>query len=310
MLILPRMIRVGPAGWAYRDWNGIVYPKPRPRGFDPLAYLARWFDTVEINATFYRPAAATVARRWLASVADHDRFRFTAKAWQRFTHARDAALTRADVAAAREALDVLHGAGRLGAVLLQFPWSFKRGDDERAWLDDVTRALADYPLVIEVRHASWNVPPFYRELAERGIGFVNIDQPLFARSIGPSATATAPVGYVRLHGRNAGDWFREGATVEERYDYLYSADELLPWADRARQVAAVAREVFVVTNNHFQGQAVANAAMLQAMLGGAPASAPPGVAERYALPAHGGGHPTPRFTALAVRRACCRRRGR
>jgi uncharacterized protein YecE (DUF72 family) len=275
------MIRVGPAGWAYEDWNGIVYPKPRPRGFDPLTHLARWFDTVEVNATFYRPASAATAEKWLARVADNDRFRFTAKAWQRLTHARDEALTRADVAAAREALDALHGAGRLGAALLQFPWSFKRDDDSRVWLDDVTRALADLPLVIEVRHESWNVPAFYHELAERGIGFVNIDQPLFARSIGPSAAAPAPVGYVRLHGRNYEDWFREGAGVEARYDYLYSADELLPWADRTRQVAATAQEVYVVTNNHFQGKAVANAVMLQAMLDGAAKGAPPGVVERY-----------------------------
>ena len=277
------MIRVGPAGWAYEDWNGIVYPKPRPRGFDPLTHLAAYFDTVEVNSTFYRPATADTARKWVARVADNERFRFTAKAWQRFTHARDEALTRADVAAAREALDPLHDAGRLGAVLLQFPWSFKRDDDARAWLDDATRALADFPLALEVRHASWNVPAFYRELADRGIGFVNIDQPLFARSLGPSATATAPVGYVRLHGRNYEDWFREGATVEERYDYLYSADELLPWADRARQIAATAADVYVVTNNHFEGKAVANAATLRGMVEGTAPSAPPGVAARYAL---------------------------
>ena len=277
------MIRVGPAGWAYEDWNGIVYPKPRPRGFDPLTHLAAYFDTVEVNSTFYRPATADTARKWVARVADNARFRFTAKAWQRFTHARDEALTRADVAAAREALDPLHDAGRLGAVLLQFPWSFKRDDDARAWLDDATRALADFPLALEVRHASWNVPAFYRELAGRGIGFVNIDQPLFARSLGPSATATAPVGYVRLHGRNYEDWFREGATVEERYDYLYSADELLPWADRARQIAATAADVYVVTNNHFEGKAVANAATLRAMVDGTAPSAPAGVAARYAL---------------------------
>ncbi len=275
------MIRVGPAGWAYEDWKGIVYPAPRPRGFEPLGHLARWFDTVEINATFYRPATATTARQWLGRVADHPRFRFTAKAWQRLTHARDEALTRGDVATAREAFEVLRDGGRLGAVLLQFPWSFRRDDAGRVWLDDVTRALADLPLVLEVRHASWDVPAFYRELVERGIGFVNIDQPLFARSIGPSATATAAVGYVRLHGRNYDDWFRDGASVEERYDYLYSADELLPWADRARRIAATAPEVFVVTNNHFEGKAVANAVMLQAMLDGAPKDAPPGVAARY-----------------------------
>jgi uncharacterized protein YecE (DUF72 family) len=132
-----------------------------------------------------------------------------------------------------------------------------------------------------VRHASWNVPAFYRELAERGIGFVNIDQPLFARSIGPSAAATAPVGYVRLHGRNYEDWFRDGASVEERYDYLYSADELLPWADRTRRVAEATQEVYVVTNNHFQGKAVANAVMLKSMIDRTPAAAPDGVVGRY-----------------------------
>lgn len=275
------MIRIGPAGWAYDDWNGIVYPTPRPRGFDPLAYLAGYFDTVEVNSTFYRPATAATARKWVDRVADNPRFRFTAKAWRRFTHERDEAFTRADVAAAREALDPLHEAERLGAVLLQFPWSFKRDDESRHWLDDVTSAYRGYPLVLEVRHASWNVPAFYEALADRGIGFVNIDQPLFARSIGPSATATAPIGYVRLHGRNYEDWFREGAGVEARYDYLYSADELRPWADRTRKVAERAGDVYVVTNNHFQGKAVANAAMLGVMLGEGATGAPPGVVERY-----------------------------
>ena len=275
------MLRIGPAGWAYEDWNGIVYPAPRPRGFDPLAFVAAHFDTVEINSTFYHPPAAATARKWIERVADHPRFRFTAKAWRRLTHERDTAFGRADVAAVREALDPLHDADRLGAVLLQFPWSFKRDDVARQWLDDVTGALRPYPLALEVRHASWDVPAFYEALADRGIGFVNIDQPLFRRSLGPTATATAPVGYVRLHGRNHDDWFRTGATVEERYDYLYSADELRPWADRVRRIAESAPEVYVVTNNHFQGKAIANAVMLEAMLGDPAPRVPPGVAARY-----------------------------
>jgi uncharacterized protein YecE (DUF72 family) len=190
------------------------------------------------------------------------------------------------VDAVRRGLDVLADAGRLGAVLVQFPWSFKRDDASREWLDDVTRAFgaggAGYPLVLEVRHTSWDVPAFYAALAARGIGFVNIDQPRFARSLGPSAAATAPVGYVRLHGRNADDWFRADAGVNERYDYLYTADELAPWAERTRAVAAVAPETYVVTNNHYRGQAVTNAVMLEAMLAGRPAAAPPGVAAAYA----------------------------
>jgi uncharacterized protein YecE (DUF72 family) len=195
-------VRVGPAGWSYKDWDGIVYPAPRPRGFDPLEYLAGYFDTVEVNSTYYRPATAEAARGWAGRAAAGERapgrFRFTAKLWERFTHHRDRAFTAAEVDEVRRGLDVLAEAGRLGAVLVQFPWSFKRDAAGREWLDDVTRAFgaggAGYPLALEVRHASWDVPAFYRALAERGVGFVNVDQPLFARSLGPSAAATAPVG--------------------------------------------------------------------------------------------------------------------
>jgi uncharacterized protein YecE (DUF72 family) len=268
------MIRVGPAGWSYKDWAGTVYPAPRPRGFDPLAYLARYFDTIEINSTFYRPAARTSAEDWMRRVADRANFRFTAKLWTRFTHERDTAFTTDDVDAVHEAMAPLHDAGRLGALLLQFPWSFRRTDENRQWLDDVTRAFRRYPQVLEVRHESWNVPAFYSELAERGIGFVNIDQPRFSNSIAPSGTATSAVGYVRLHGRNYEDWFREGAGVEARYDYLYSPDELDPWVERSKDVAAATIETFIVTNNHFQGKAIANAVMIQSKLAGAPVPAP------------------------------------
>ena len=125
------------------------------------------------------------------------------------------------------------------------------------------------------------MPAFYAGLAERGIGFVNVDQPQFAKSIAPSATTTATVGYVRLHGRNYEDWWRVDAGVEARYDYLYPAAELEPWAERTRAVAAAATEVYVVTNNHYRGQAVTNAAMLDAMLTGAPVAVPPGVLAAY-----------------------------
>ena len=274
-------IRIGPAGWSYKDWAGPVYPVPKPRGFDPLEYLSRYFDTIEINSTFYRPAARSTADEWIRRVAHNSDFRFTAKLWNRFTHARDTAFSPADVEAVNEGIGPLFDAGQLGALLLQFPWSFKRTDESRQWLDDVTRAFRRYPLVLEVRHESWNVPGFYRELAERGIGFVNIDQPHFHHSIKPSATATASVGYVRLHGRNYADWFREGAGVEERYDYLYSADELDPWVERAKDVGAATIETFIITNNHFQGQAIANAVMLKAKIDGAPVVAPPPVVAAF-----------------------------
>ena len=275
------MIRFGVAGWDYQDWWGRVYPAAKPRGFDPLAYLARYFDTIEINSTFYRPASARSATNWVKRVAHNRDFKFTAKLWQRFTHERDRAWSRDDVTITQEGLDPLADAGRLGCVLAQFPWSFKRTPESREWLDDVLSAFARFPLALEVRHASWNVPEFYTSLAERGVSVVNIDQPVFKNSIKPGARVTAGLGYVRLHGRNYENWFRDDAEPHERYDYLYSADELKPWLERIHEVAERTRETYVIANNHYEGQGAANAAMLRKLYGAANVEVPPALEETY-----------------------------
>ncbi len=275
------MIRFGVAGWDYEDWWGRVYPASRPRGFDPLAYLARYFDTIEINSTFYRPATAKSATSWAKRVGHNQNFQFTAKLWQRFTHQRDAAWSPDDVMLAQDSLKPLADAGRLGCVLVQFPWSFKRSPESREWLDDVLGAFAEFPLAVEVRHSSWNVPEFYASLAERGVGVVNLDQPIFRHSIQPGARVTARVGYVRLHGRNYENWFRNDAEPHERYDYLYSAEELKPWLDRIHEVAERARETYVITNNHYEGQGAANAAMLRKLYGADRVEVPPELEEAY-----------------------------
>jgi uncharacterized protein YecE (DUF72 family) len=274
-------IRVGTAGWAYADWNGVVYPKPMPRGVDRLAWIARYFDVVEVNSTFYAPAPLERAQGWLAHTESAPDFRFTVKLWRRFTHERDAAWTPQDERDVRVALDPLHAAGKLGAVLVQFPWSFRRTDENREWLGDIVSAFGDLRLVVEIRHESWNVPHFYESLAERGVGFVNIDQPLFKRSIKPSAVVTSPTGYIRVHGRNYKDWFRESANVRERYDYLYLADELAPWVARTEEIAGSAEEVYVLTNNHNLGKAAVNALQLESMLTRSLVDAPPSLIEAY-----------------------------
>ena len=277
------MIRYGPAGWMYDDWAGIVYPQPKPKKFDPLQYLAGYFDTIEVNSTFYRPPTPKTTASWLRRVEENPRFRFAAKLYRRFTHDRASAWTAGEVAEVRAGFDPMLESGRLGAVLLQFPWSFRRTDENRQWLADLLRAFGHYPLVLEVRHESWNTPALFDTLAERGIGFVNIDQPLFRDSIAPSAHATSPVGYVRVHGRNYRDWFREKAGRDERYDYLYTAEELRPWAERTKEIAndPATEDVFVVTNNHYRGKAVANALMLRSLVEGRSVPAPPPLLEEY-----------------------------
>src|SRR5712691_4509811 len=207
---ISKNIRIGPAGWSYKDWEGIVYPAKPGAKFDPLAYLARFFDTIEINSSFYRPPTHKTTTSWLRRVADNQNFIFSAKLQRLFTHERGQA-TAKDEKEFREGVEPLAAKEKLGALLLQFPWSFKNTDDERKYLFNLIGRFKDYPLVLEVRHASWNEPAIYEALAELGVGICNIDQPLFKKSIRPSALTTSSIGYVRLHGRNYENWFRNKA---------------------------------------------------------------------------------------------------
>jgi uncharacterized protein YecE (DUF72 family) len=265
------ILRVGPAGWSYPDWAGYVYPSRRARGFHEATYLAEFFDTIEINTSFYQPVRPDHAAQWIDRVAANPRFVFTAKLWQRFTHdirSTTSVSAAADERAVRAGLDVLRAANKLGAVLLQFPFSFHRTADTVAYLAAVLKRFADYPLVVEVRHGTWDSPETLELLRASGASFCNIDQPMIGRSLGPSAETTAAVGYVRLHGRRYDTWFSDDATIpaHERYNYLYTSEELAPWVRRVRKVGEQARNTFVIANNHFQGKAVVNALQLISIL--------------------------------------------
>jgi uncharacterized protein YecE (DUF72 family) len=174
------LTRIGPAGWAYKDWWGIVYPSKKRRGFHELTFLASYFDTLEINVSFYRPIAAKTATTWLDRIRQNQHFRFTAKLWRGFTHDRNA--TAADEKEFKDGLAPLLEAGRLGALLLQFPWSFRNTDENRTYVARLHAQFSDYPLVLEVRHASWSEPGTLDLLQQMDIGLCNIDQPLFRRS--------------------------------------------------------------------------------------------------------------------------------
>ena len=260
-------VRVGPAGWSYNDWKDVVYPPKMPRSLHPLTYLSGFFDTVEVNSTFYAPPNPKYCAGWVEKVADNSRFMFTLKLWERFTHKREEWPSEQETQLVHDGIAPIAEAGKLGAILIQFPWSFRRTPENRTWLARVIDTFAAYPLAVEMRHASWNRPEVYEGLAERRVAFCNIDQPLFRDSLAPSAQVTARLGYVRLHGRNYGDWFREDADVKDRYNYLYSRDELQPWIQKVEEIRLRADEVYVITNNHYRGQAVVNAFELQAGLG-------------------------------------------
>ena len=271
--------RIGPAGWSYPDWKGRVYPAKTPRGFDPLEYLSRYFDTIEINSTFYRIPAATVTRRWAQRVSGNPAFTFTAKLPQLFTHTRQAAAQ--DEEAFKKAMAPLQKAGRLGAVLLQFPYAFHNTVENRAYLRQLVDRLGQYPLVLEVRHRSWDRPSVYELLRELGMGFCNIDQPQVSYSLGLTRRVTSAIGYLRLHGRNTATWFQEEAGRDARYDYLYSGKELTDITEALLTIAAQARETYLITNNHFRGQAALNALELRHRVSRSPIDVPPQLLSVY-----------------------------
>src|SRR5262245_457181 len=267
-------ILIGPAGWSYKDWEGKVYPNPAPPGFDPLAYLAQVFPCMEVNSSFYRPPSARMSESWAKRTPES--FVFTVKAWERFSHDKEQ-FTEADARLFQEGIAPLLEAGKLGAVLLQFPWFFRNGEKERDRIRRAADALRGWaPLVIELRHVSWlDAVDFLRG---QELNFCNIDQPPSSASITGTRLVTGPVGYVRLHGRNAQAWFSKDAGRDQKYDYLYSREELRLWEDAIREMEA--EKLFVILNNHFQGKAIANALMLMKALG-KEAVPPPAVQEAY-----------------------------
>lgn len=252
-------IRIGPAGWDYPDWDGIFYPAVRKRSFDALAYIASYFTLVEINSTFYRVPSARVTRRWTERVSDQPHFTFTMKAHQSLTH-HDGGGAPAELAPLCRAIDPVAEAGRLGAVLLQFPWSFRFGGEARRHIETRIKELRSYPLALEVRHGSWENPDARSYLDALGITVCGIDQPVIGDSLHPYQQCIGSAGaYFRFHGRNYAHWFARDAGRDARYDYLYPIEELSPWADVIKRSAGEATTTHVVLNNHFRGQAPANA---------------------------------------------------
>ena len=291
-------IHIGTAGWNYATgrgtWNGVFYPSRRSKGFDELAYYAEHFDTVEVNSTFYRVPEPDLSLSWLRRTPAT--FLFAVKLYQKFTHpdmylsregATDWDLSRADVDQFRHGIDPIANAGRLAALLVQFPPSFHAEPEMRDYLDWLLEVFTGYPIAVELRHRTWSdaADDTRARLAAHGAAWALIDEPKFDSSIrqrlSDPASAATPLAYIRLHGRNAALWW-EHDEAEDRYDYLYSAEELRPIARAAETAAPVSKRVLVYFNNHFSAKAVANAAVLRHELGQSnPGDYPREMIERY-----------------------------
>jgi uncharacterized protein YecE (DUF72 family) len=288
-------LRIGTSGWNYPTgrgtWNGIFYPPARGRAkdFDELTFYAEHFNTVEVNSTFYGQPRAEVTRAWADRTPDH--FEFSVKLYQQFTHPRmfeerverslrDAAPdaesvkalarpTGADLDEFRRGIEPLADRGKLGALLAQFPPSFKDDAASREYLAHLAHALGDYTVAVELRHRSWSddTGGTLALLNAFGAAWVQIDEPKFRLSIRQNFLPNVSgCYYMRLHGRNAANWWRHEKS-EDRYDYLYSGEELKEFSETATAAKELVKKLYLYTNNHFSAKAIANAAMIKQQLG-------------------------------------------
>ena len=258
-------IYLGTSGWSYPKgegtWTGYFYPTGK---INELEYYSQFFNTVEINSSFYRPPNPGYVYNWAKRVPQG--FLFTVKLWQKFTHPRmykeatgeEAAISQNDVDLFNHSIEPLVKYGKLGALLAQFPPSFKNDGYGQQILGAVIRAFGRYRLAIELRHSSWsddkNTATF---LKENNVAWVQIDEPKFQSSIAAEVPLTSDLAYFRFHGRNKEMWWKGDS--ESRYKYLYSAEEIDKLSGKVNKAAEQATLLFAFFNNHWQGYAPRNA---------------------------------------------------
>jgi uncharacterized protein YecE (DUF72 family) len=288
-------LRIGTSGFSYPTgkgtWNGLFYPARKGRtssvpGFDELTFYAEHFDTVEINSSFYGTPRPQVSRSWAKRTPPG--FEFSLKLYQKFTHPGMykasrladvpgtpeeldalATINRADIDQFKAGLDPLASAGKLGALLAQFPPSFKQTPESLAYLEWLLRVFREYRVAVELRHSSWSdrLADTLALLDAFGAAWTQIDEPKFRTSIRQNWLPNVDsFYYVRLHGRNAKQWWKHDST-EDRYNYLYSEDELKPFAETAVAARALVKKAYLYMNNHFAAKSVANAVQVKHLTG-------------------------------------------
>lgn len=257
-------IGFGPAGWSYADWRGTVYPGTLPPRFNHLSFLARDFDFVEVNTSFYRIPSPALTRGWIDKTATCPDFSFWVKLHQSFTH--EYKLDRPMIEGFHACLQPLAEAGKLAGLLAQFPYSFKAQPATLAFMQDLAGHFSAYPLAVEFRHQSWLADDVLAVFKKNDLIWANIDQPQVSASLPLTALVTGrDTAYLRLHGRNERNWFA-GQGRDARYDYCYSAGELGRLAEVVARLKEQARQVFVSGNNHYKGSAVKNLLQLKEIL--------------------------------------------
>lgn len=248
-MLTPGRVFVGCAGWSFPHWNGPVYPKPRPRSFEPLTFLASRFDTVEISSTFYRPAESQTTERWLHRIEQNPNFVFTAKLGRQFTHDRLTAATAVDFF--KKGLWPLYQAGRLGALLMQFPPEFRFTPPNRQFARTLRRTFYEFPIAIDTPHESWEHSDAIAFVRELRVGLAG------------ERTLTGATGYRRVTDPSA---------------------DIVSVAAQAARLARLADRYFVIFTGDLHGASFLQAAALRALLTGEPVAPPAQARLDFTLP--------------------------
>lgn len=249
------MIRVGTSGYSFKDWKGHFYPEDI-KNSEMLDFYVKHFDTVEINSTYYRMPETHTFERMAERTPDN--FEFVVKAHRAMTHERQD--NEPSFVAFKEGIQPLIDANKFSGVLAQFPWSFKNTQANRIYLTRFKEQMADYPLIVEFRHDSWLIDAVFDLFSRLDISYCCVDEPRLKGLVPPIAVATNDLGYVRFHGRNEEAWW--GGDASERYDYLYTQQELFEWLPKIEKIEQSTQETFVFFNNCHNGQAANNAQLM------------------------------------------------
>jgi len=266
------ILYTGTSGWAYPTgegtWNGHFYPTGK---IDELEYYSRFFNTVELNSSFYRPPNPAYTENWARKTPDG--FFFSVKLWQKFTHPKmyrevagenEATVSQADIDLFRDAIEPLAKKGKLGPLLAQFPPSFINDAFSRNILQAIFKSFKEYRLAVELRHNSWSDDKNTALiLRDNKVAWVQIDEPKFSSSIETELPVTTEVAYFRFHGRNRKMWKGD---VETRYKYLYSAEEIAELTNKVKLAAEKTQLLFAFFNNHWRGYAPRNATDMKTAL--------------------------------------------
>lgn len=253
------MIHIGTSGYSFKDWKGPFYPI-KITNTNMLEFYSRHFKVVEINSTYY--AIPKPQNLEAMSNKTPDDFNFILKANGGMTHER--VDNKAVFNQFEEAIQPLVDAGKLKGILAQFPYSFKNNEQNRKYLREYKDRLSEHPLIVEFRHISWIKEPVFGFLRELGISYCAVDEPNLPGLVPPKVVATSDLGYVRFHGRNEAMWW-EGDSAQ-RYNYLYSGQELKEWVPKIKELEAATQDTYVFFNNCHAGFAAKNATTMQDML--------------------------------------------